>query len=227
MLSAADVSALWLTVRLAGTATACLMLLGMPLGWWLARTSSRWKPAIETLVALPLVLPPTVLGFYLLMLLGPQGPVGSVWRALGGAPLVFSFSGLVLGSIVYSLPFVVQPLQNAFQAVDAGLLEAAAALRAGPLDRFGAIVLPLARPGLLTAVTLGFAHVVGEFGVVLMIGGDIPGRTRVASIAIFDHVDALAYAQAYRLSAVLVIFSVAVLFALYSLRPLDRPRWAR
>jgi molybdate transport system permease protein len=171
---------------------------------------------VEALVALPLILPPTVLGFYLLVLLGPQGPVGGTWESLGGARLVFSFSGLLVGSVVYSLPFVVQPLHNSFKAVDRRLLDAAKTLGASPLDRFFTVLLPLSRPGLLTAATLGFAHTVGEFGVVLMIGGNIPGRTQVLSIAIYDHVEALNYGQAHLLSALMLAFSFVSLLAVYA-----------
>ncbi len=218
-----DLAPLWLTLRLAAVTTLLLLLLGTPLAWWLARTSCRLKSGIEALVALPLVLPPTVLGFYLLVALGPNGPVGVLWRGLGGQPLVFTFSGLVIGSVVYSLPFVVQPLQNAFEAVGEGLLEAAATLRATPLDRFFSVAVPLARPGFLTAATLGFAHTVGEFGVVLMIGGNIPGKTKVISIAIYDHVEALEYHQAYLLSGLLLVFAFLVLLSVYTVNRRFRP----
>jgi len=200
-----------------------LLLLGTPLAWWLARTPSRWKDTVAALVALPLVLPPTVLGFYLLVLLGPRGPVGGLLEALGLAPLVFTFPGLVVGSVVYSLPFVVQPLQNAFAAIGERPLEVAATLRAGPLDRFFTVAVPLARPGFLTASVLGFAHTVGEFGVVLMIGGSIPGRTRVLSIAIYEHVEALDYGAAHLIAGGLLAFSLALLLGLYGLnRRLER-----
>jgi molybdate transport system permease protein len=215
--SALDLDPLWLTLRLAVTATLVLLMVGAPFAWWLAGTHSRWRPLLEAVVALPLVLPPTVLGFYLLLALGPHGPVGGALRAAGLEPLVFSFSGLVIGSVVYSLPFVVQPLQAAFEGVGRMPMEAAATLRAGPLDRFFTVVLPLSRRGLLTAITLGFAHTLGEFGVVLMIGGNIPGRTRVLSIAIYDHVERLEYGQAHLLSAGMLLFSVAVLWTIYSL----------
>ena len=207
----ADWSAVRLTAMLAGLSTLLLLIVGTPLAWWLARTRSRLKPLVASLVALPLVLPPSVLGFYLLLLMGPQGP-------LGFARLPFTFGGLVVASVLYSLPFVVQPLQQAFEAIPARLMEAAATLRAGPLDRFFSVVLPLARPGLLTASVLGFAHTVGEFGVVLMIGGNIPDRTRVVSVAIYDHVEALEYAQAHWLSAGMLAFSFVVLLALYGRR---------
>ena len=210
----ADWSAIRLTAALAGLSTVVLLLLGTPLAWWLARTRSRAKPVIASLVALPLVLPPSVLGFYLLLLMGPHGPVGQATDALGLGRLPFTFSGLVVASVLYSLPFVVQPLHQAFEAIPARVLEAASTLRAGPLDRFLSVALPLARPGLLTATVLGFAHTVGEFGVVLMIGGNIPGQTRVLSLAVFEHVEALEFADAHRLAAGLVVFSFAVLLAL-------------
>jgi molybdate transport system permease protein len=203
----ADWMAVRLTAALAASSTLLLLLAGTPLAWWLARTRSRVKPLAAALVALPLVLPPSVLGFYLLLLLGPQGP-------LGFARLPFTFPGLVFASVLYSLPFVVQPLQQAFEAIPARLLEAAATLRAGPLDRFFSVGLPLARPGLLTAAVLGFAHTVGEFGVVLMIGGNIPGQTRVLSVAVFEHVESLQFAQAHRLAAGMVVFSLIVLLAM-------------
>ena len=208
-------SPLLLTLRLAATATAVLLVLGTPLAWWLARTRVRWRPAVEAVVALPLVLPPTVLGFYLLVALSPQGPLGAAWHAAGGRGLAFSFAGLLVGSVLYSLPFVVQPLQAAFSGVGEPMLEAAAGLGAGPLRRLGWVALPLARRGFLVATVLGFAHTVGEFGVVLMIGGNIPGRTRVLSIAIYDHVEALDYAAAHRLAAGLLVFSFLVLLAVY------------
>ena len=213
------------TAELATVSTVVLLVLGTPLAWWLARTKSRARPFAEALVALPLVLPPTVLGFYLLVFLGPAGPIGRVLDAIGGPRLVFSFTGLVVGSVLYSLPFVVQPLHNAFRAIPSRLLDAAATLRARPLDRFKSVVLPLARPGFLTAATLGFAHTVGEFGVVLMIGGNIPGRTEVLSIALYNHVEALEYAEAHALAAGLLVFSFTVLIAVYSLnRRFETPR---
>lgn len=203
------------TLRLAFVTTTLLLLVGTPLAWWLARGPQSWvRSAIEALVALPLVLPPTVLGFYLLVLLGPDGPVGRPWEALGGPRLVFSFPGLVIGSMLFSLPFVVQPLQNAFIGVGTRPLEVAAMLRAGPMDRFFTVALPLSRQGILTAATLGFAHTLGEFGVVLMIGGSIPGRTQVISIAIYDRVESLEYAQAHLLSAGMLALSFAVLLAM-------------
>ena len=213
----ADVQAVLLTVELAAVATAVLLLLGTPLAWWLARTRSPLRAPVEALVALPLVLPPTVLGFYLLVLLGPLGPVGGAWEALGGDRLVFSFPGLVVGSVLYSLPFVVQPLQNAFTAIGTRPLEVAATLGAPPLDRFLSVALPLARPGFLTAAVLAFAHTVGEFGVVLMIGGSIPGRTQVVSIAIYEHVEALEYGAAHVLAGGMLAFSFAVLLMVYAL----------
>ena len=207
----ADWSAVRLTAMLAGLSTLLLLIVGTPLAWWLARTRSRLKPLVASLVALPLVLPPSVLGFYLLLLMAPDGP-------LGFARLPFSFAGLVVASVLYSLPFVVQPLQQAFEAIPARLMEAAATLRAGPLDRFFSVVLPLARPGLLTASVLGFAHTVGEFGVVLMIGGNIPGETRVVSIAVYEHVEALDYGRAHGLSAVLLVLSFVMLLLVYAQR---------
>ncbi len=212
----ADWTAILLTAKLAGVSTGLLLLIGAPLGWWLARTRSPLKPLWSALVAMPIVLPPTVLGFYLLLLLGPHGPVGQATDWLGLGRLPFTFAGLVLGSVLYSMPFVVQPLQQTFEAIPERTLEAAATLRAGPWDRFFTIALPLARPGLISASVLGFAHTVGEFGVVLMIGGNIPGQTRVLSVAIYEHVEALEYASAHRLSAMLVGFALLVLVALYA-----------
>ncbi len=210
-----DLAALWVTLRLALVSTAILLLLGTPLAWWLARSRGRLKILVESLVALPLVLPPTVLGFYLLLLLSTNGPVGGLWQELTGSGLAFTFTGLVIGSVLYSLPFVVQPLQNAFAAIEESVLEAASTLRAGGIDRFFSVALPLARPGLITAATLGFAHTIGEFGVVLMIGGNIPGETQVLSIAIYDHVESLQYGQAHLLSAGLLVFSFLILFLVY------------
>jgi molybdate transport system permease protein len=206
---------------LAGLSTLLLLLLGTPIAWWLARTRSAWKPLWASLVAMPLVLPPTVLGFYLLLLMGPHGPVGQFTQWLGIGRLPFTFSGLVVASVLYSMPFVVQPLQQAFEAIPERLLEAAATLRASPWDRFASIALPLARPGLVTASVLGFAHTVGEFGVVLMIGGNIPGQTRVLSVAIYDHVEAGEFTEAHRLAAGMVVFALVVLVTLYVInRPL-------
>lgn len=214
MPSAADLDALRLTLTLAGLTTLILLLLGTPLAWWLVRSRWRGRFLIETLVALPLVLPPTVLGFYLLMLLGAQGPLA----ALGIGPLAFSFSGLVIGSVCYSLPFVVQPLQDSFHAIGTRPLEVAATLRANPLDTFLRVVLPQARSGFITATVLGFAHTLGEFGVVLMIGGNIPGETQVLSIAIYDHVESLAYGQAHLLAGGLLLLSFVLLLSVYAVR---------
>lgn len=212
----ADAQAILLTARLAATTVLILLVFGTPLAWWLAHGRSRVRYAVEALVAMPLVLPPTVLGFYLLLLLGPNGWVGHFWESAGGPRLVFSFPGLVIASVLYSLPFVVQPLQNAFAQLGRAPLEAAACLRARPLDRFFSVALPLARGGFLSAIVLGFAHTVGEFGVVLMVGGNIPGRTRVVSIAIYDRVEALDYAGAHGLAALLVAFSFLALLAVYA-----------
>jgi molybdate transport system permease protein len=220
--TAADWSAVRLTAALAGTSTLLLLLVGTPLAWWLARTRTRIKPLWAALVALPLVLPPTVVGFYLLLLMGPQGVVGQLTQALGLGRLPFTFSGLVVASVLVSLPFVVQPLQQAFEAIPERTLEAAATLRAGPLDRFFSIALPLARPGLLTASVLGFAHAVGEFGVVLMIGGNIPDRTRVLSVALYDHVEASEFEAAHRLAAGMLLFALTVLLLLYLLNRAPR-----
>ena len=222
MLTDGDLQALWLTVRLAGLVTLILLLLGTPIAWWLARTPSRWKGPIGAVVALPLVLPPSVLGFYLLVAMGPSGPVGQLTQALNLGPLPFTFGGLVIASVFYSLPFMVQPLQTAFEAVGDRPLEVAATLRASPLDAFFTVAVPLAAPGFLTASILTFAHTVGEFGVVLMIGGNLPGITRVASVQIYDHVAALEYVQAHRLSAVMLVFSFVVLLVLYAWRPQPR-----
>jgi molybdate transport system permease protein len=211
----ADWMAIRLTAELAGVTTLLLLIVGTPLAWWLARTRSRLKPLWAALVAMPIVLPPSVLGFYLLLLMGPQGPVGQLTQALGLGRLPFTFGGLVVASVLYSLPFVVQPLQQAFEAVPERALEAAATLRAGPWDRFFSVALPLAKPGFVTASVLGFAHTVGEFGVVLMMGGNIPGETRVMSVAIYDHVEAAEYPDAHRLAAVMVAFALAVLVTLY------------
>lgn len=222
MLDSPDLAAIWLTLKLASVTTALLLVLGTPVAWWLARTRSWWKGPVGAVVALPIVLPPTVIGFYLLVTMGPNGPVGQFTQALGLGLLPFTFAGLVVASVFYSLPFVVQPLQNAFEAIGERPLEAAATLRASPLDAFFSVVLPLARPGYLTATVLGFAHTVGEFGVVLMIGGNIPNETRVVSVQIYDHVEALEYAQAHWLAAGMVVFSFLVLLALYTLNPTGR-----
>lgn len=215
MISANDLQALWITLQLATLTTVILLLLGTPLAWWLAHSRVRFKPVIEAIIALPLVLPPTVLGFYLLLALGPQGIFGQTSQALGLGSLAFTFSGLVIGSVFYSLPFVVQPLQNTFAAIGLRPLEVAATLRASPLDRFFSVVLPLARPGFITAAILGFAHTVGEFGVVLMIGGNIPGETQVLSIAIYDHVEALDYTSAHWLAGGLLLASFIMLLLVY------------
>lgn len=215
MLSDADIGALWLTLRLATTVTILLLIIGTPLAWWLARTHSWLKGPIGAIVALPLVLPPTVLGFYLLIAMGPNGFIGELTQSVGLGTLPFTFWGLVVASIIYSMPFVVQPLQNSMEALGDRPLEVAATLRAGPIDRFFTIVLPLAKPGFITAGILGFAHTVGEFGVILMIGGNIPDETRVVSVQVYDHVESLEYAQAHSLSLLLVIFSFVILLALY------------
>jgi len=212
ILSDADLTALYLTLKLALASTIILLALGTPFAWWLARTRWRYKFFIEAMIALPLVLPPTVLGFYLLLLLGANGPLS----AIGAAPLAFTFSGLVIGSVIYSMPFVIQPLHDAFQAIGKRPLEVAATLRASPWDRFLTIALPLARPGFITASVLGFAHTIGEFGVVLMIGGNIPGQTQVLSIAIYDHVESLDYASAHWLSGGLIVLSFIMLVLVYA-----------
>jgi molybdate transport system permease protein len=214
-LSEADLAAIGLTFRLAATATLILLLVGTPLAWWLARTRSWWKGPVGALVALPLVLPPTVLGFYLLVAMGPDGPLGQLTGALGVGTLAFTFWGLVIGSVIYSIPFVVQPIQNAMEAIGERPLEVAATMGAGPWDRFFTVVLPLARPGFISAMVLGFAHTVGEFGVVLMIGGNIPGETRVVSVQIYDYVEALEYGQAHYLAGLMVLFSFLTLLGLY------------
>lgn len=217
-LDASDLGAIWLTFKLASLTTLILLLVGTPVAWWLARTRSWLRGPIGAVVALPLVLPPTVIGFYLLLALGPNGWIGQTTEALGLGTVVFSFSGLVIGSVIYSMPFVVQPLQNAFSAIGERPLEVAATLRASPWDTFIHVVLPLARPGFITASILGFAHTVGEFGVVLMIGGNIPDKTRVVSVQIFDHVEAMEYVQAHWLAGAMLVFSFLVLLALYSSR---------
>ncbi|MDI6750810.1 MAG: molybdate ABC transporter permease subunit [Rhodocyclaceae bacterium] len=224
MLSPADFGAVWLTLKLAGLTTLILLIVGTPIAWWLARTRSRLKGPIGAVVALPIVLPPTVLGFYLLIVMGPNGPVGQFTQWAGFGLLPFTFAGLVIASVFYSLPFVVQPIQNAFEALGDRPLEAAATLGAKPLDAFFSVAVPLAKPGFLTATVLGFAHTVGEFGVVLMIGGNIPDKTRVVSVQIYDHVEALEYAQAHVLAAGMVIFSFLVLAALYTLNPTGKKK---
>lgn len=229
LFSEADITTTWLTLRLAATVTVVLLLLGTPLAWWLARSRSWLKGPVAALVAMPLVLPPTVIGFYLLIAMGPNGPVGELTQSLGLGTLPFTFWGLVVGSVFYSLPFVVQPIQNAFEGIDERALEAATTLRAGPWDRFWSVAFPLARPGFLTASVLGFAHTVGEFGVVLMIGGNIPGQTRVVSVQIYDYVETLNYASAHTLAAVMVLFSFLVLLLVYGFqgRPLRLGQGAR
>ena len=217
MLTDADLTALAITLKLALLATLILLLLGTPLAWWMSRTRWRYKFLLEAVVALPLVLPPSVLGFYLLISLGPHGFLGGLMTSLGGQPLAFTFTGLVIGSVIYSMPFVIQPLQDAFTAIGRRPLEVAATLRASPLDRFLTIAIPLARPGFFTAAVLGFAHTVGEFGVVLMIGGNIPGETQVVSIAIYDHVEALDYTHAHLLSGGLLLLSFLMLVAVYAI----------
>lgn len=217
--SSADFSAILLTFKLATVVTVVLLLIGTPIAWWLARTRTGWKAAIGAVVALPIVLPPTVIGFYLLVAMGPNGWLGQFTQTLGIGLLPFTFTGLVIGSVFYSLPFVVQPLQNAFEAIPERALEAAATLRASALDTFFSVVLPLSKPGLFTAVVLGFAHTVGEFGVVLMIGGNIPDKTRVVSVQIYDHVEAMEYASAHWLSASMVAFSFVALLLLYTFNP--------
>ena len=219
MLDAQDWGAIWLTLKLAAIVTVLLLLLGTPVAWWLALTRSRLKSVVGAVVALPLVLPPSVLGFYLLVSMGPHGPIGHATQALGLGLLPFTFPGLVIGSLVYSMPFVVQPLHNAFEAIGPRPLEVAATLRASPLDTFFSVVLPLARPGFITAATLGFAHTIGEFGVVLMMGGNIPDKTRVVSVQIYGHVEALEYAQAHTLAAGMLVFSFVALLLLYAFNP--------
>jgi len=218
-ISPEDWAAIRLTLTLASLTTALLLVLCTPLAWWLAHTLSRWRAPVGAVVALPLVLPPTVIGFYLLVLMGPSGPVGQFTEALGWGRLPFTFGGLLVGSVVYPLPFAVQPLQRAFEAMGTRPLEAAASLGASPLDRFFSVALPLARPGFITAAVLSFAHTVGEFGVVLMIGGNIPGQTRVVSVQIYDHVEAMEYLQAHWLAGGMLVFAFIVLVLLHWLQP--------
>lgn len=216
MLNEADLLTLWLTFKVASLSTVIMLIIGTPLAWWLARTQSRLKGVCNAVVALPLVLPPTVLGFYLLILMGPNGIVGQITETLGLGTLPFTFGGLVVASVLYSMPFVVQPLQASFSSIGRQPLEAAATMRASPLDAFFSVVLPLAKPGFLTATILGFAHTVGEFGVVLMVGGNIPDKTRVVSVQIYNHVEALEYDQAHWLAGCLLLFSFTVLLLLYT-----------
>ncbi len=218
-----DLGPLWLSVQLAAITSILLLAAGTPLAWWLANTRVRWKPAIQALVAMPIVLPPTVMGFYLLVVLGPYGAIGSWWVELTGSALTFSFVGLVIASCFYSLPFAVQPLQGAFESMGRQELEAARTLGASPIDAFFSVVVPLSAPGFLTAVVLSFAHTLGEFGVVLMVGGNIPGETRLISIAIYDHVESLNYAAAHSLSLTLLGFAFLILLTMF----LVNRRWAR
>ena len=226
LLSPENLQAIGLTLKVAALTTAILLVLGTPLAWWLARTQSWFKRPVGALVALPLVLPPSVLGFYLLVTMGPHGPVGQFTQWLGLGVLPFSFAGLVVGSVFYSLPFMVQPLHNAFEAMGTRPLEVAATLRASPLDTFFSVVLPLCRPGFVTGAIMTFAHTVGEFGVVLMVGGNIPGVTRMVSVQIYDRVEAAEYADAHRLAAVMLVFAFVVLLALqtYNQRQQTRQR---
>lgn len=219
MLADSDIGAIWLTFKLATMTTLLLLIIGTPIAWWLARTRSWVKGPVGAIVALPIVLPPSVIGFYLLLAMGPNGPIGHFTQAMGLGMLPFTFWGLVIASTFYSMPFVVQPIQNAFESIGERPLEVAATLRASPLDTFWSVVLPLAKPGFLTATILGFAHTVGEFGVVLMIGGNIPDKTRVVSVQIYDHVEAIEYTEAHWLAAIMVLFSFVVLLMLYLLNP--------
>ena len=215
MLNDVDISAIIVTIKLASLSTAILILIGTPLAWWLSQTRFKFKVIIEALIALPLILPPTVLGFYLLLTLGPNGPIGKFLESLGGSSIAFTFTGLVIGSVIYSMPFVVQPLQNSFSSVGRKPLEVAATLGASKIDRFFSVAVPLSRSGFITAAVLGFAHTVGEFGVVLMIGGNIPGETGVVSIAIYDHVEAMEYGQAHWLAGGLLVTSFLMLLFVY------------
>jgi molybdate transport system permease protein len=212
-----DLSPLWLTLQLAAVTALVLLILGTPLAWWLSQTRSRVKPVVEAITALPLVLPPTVLGFYLLIIMSPRSPIGAFWVEVTGTTLTFSFTGLVIASALYSLPFTVQPLQAAFEGLGRAPFELAATLRAGPLDRFSSIAVPMAKRGFLTAAVLTFAHTVGEFGVVLMVGGNIPGQTKVISIAIYEQVETIHYAEAHVLSAIMLGFAFVVLLFVYTL----------
>lgn len=216
MISESDISALATTIKLASVSTLLLLLISIPLAWWLSRTSWRFKFIVEAFIALPLVLPPTVLGFYLLIMFNPNSFLGTGFATLTGTTLAFSFSGLVIGSIIYSLPFVVQPLQNSFESIDATVIETASTLGANSIERLRSVIVPASSPGLITASVLGFAHTLGEFGVVLMIGGNIPGETKVASISIYEHVESLSYGEAHKLSAVLLGFSLVLLMLVYA-----------
>ena len=222
-----DLSPLWVTLHLAGVTTVILLLLGTPIAWWLARTRSPIKPAVEAVTALPLVLPPTVLGFYLLIILSPTSPIGGFWVSVTGEALTFSFAGLVVASVLYSLPFTVQPLEAAFESVGRGPIEAAASLGASPFDAFLNVVLPMSLRGFLTAAVLTFTHTLGEFGVVLMVGGNIPGVTRTASISVYDSVQAFDQVAAGRTSLLLLGFSLVVLTLTYALQRHGGPGWAR
>lgn len=222
LLDHSAVDAIALTLRLAAVTTVALLVIAIPLSWWLSQTKSRWRAPVSALVTLPLVLPPTVLGFYLLVLMGPSGLIGQVTQALGWGLLSFSFTGLVMGSIVFSLPFAVQPIQYAFESMGPRPMEVAATLRARPLDAFCSVALPMAKPGILTAAILSFAHTVGEFGVVLMIGGNIAGQTRVVSTEIYTYVESMQYAQAHWLAAIMVVFSFGVLLWLALLKRQNR-----
>lgn len=215
ILAEQDLTALWVTLKLASISTLILIVIGTPVAWWLARSRWRFKAVVEAVIALPLILPPTVLGFYLLLAIGPEGPIGKIVDFFGGSPLAFSFSGLVIGSVFYSLPFVVQPLQNGFSSLGQKPLEVAATLGASPLDQFFTVAIPMVKSSFITAGVLGFAHTLGEFGVVLMIGGNIPGSTQVASIAIYDHVETLEYAQAHTLAGCLLLLSFVMLLVVY------------
>ncbi len=215
MLNEYDLAALLVTIKLASITTVILILVGTPIAWWLSQTRFKFKAVIEAIIALPLILPPTVLGFYLLMTLGTNGPIGNFLESLGGSSIAFTFTGLVVGSVIYSLPFVVQPLQNSFGSIGKQPMEVAATLGASKLDRFFTVAVPLARSGFITASVLGFAHTVGEFGVVLMIGGNIPGETGVLSIAIYDHVEAMEYGQAHVLAGGLLVLSFVMLLVVY------------
>ena len=221
-LTAQDLAAIWLTLKLSTVVVVLLLVIGTPIAWWLSQTTAKIKPFVSAIVALPLVLPPSVLGFYLLLLMGREGPVGMLTQSLGIGLLPFSFWGLVIGSFIFSMPFVIQPIQNAMEAFGKRPLEVAATLGASPIDRFFSVALPLAKPGIVTAVVLGFAHTLGEFGLVLMIGGNIPGATQTISLLIYDHVETLQYDRAQALSLLMIGFSFVVLVLLYTLNPNSR-----